>query len=117
MSQFTSNAKDAESSSRQTEIRFVELADQSWDRKKSADLAQREGISLSDEHWAVIVFLRRHYLQNGLPMNAKILNQVLNQQFSSLGGSNYLYRLFPGGPIAQGSRLANLRTPASAINA
>lgn len=116
MAQFKINVQDTETSSHYTEIRFVELADQSWDRNKSADLAQSEGISLNDEHWAVIVYLRRHYLEHGLPRNARILAKTLNQQFSVLGGSLYLHRLFPGGPVTQGSRLANLRTPANAID-
>jgi sulfur relay (sulfurtransferase) DsrC/TusE family protein len=36
------------------------------------------------------------------------LENALNEQFSALGGSEYLYRLFPGGPVSQGNRIANL---------
>ncbi|MCU7807316.1 MAG: TusE/DsrC/DsvC family sulfur relay protein [Candidatus Thiodiazotropha sp. (ex Semelilucina semeliformis)] len=117
MTQFIINAQETETYSYFSEVRFMELADQSWNRKKSADLAQREGISLNDEHWAVIVYLRRHYLEHGLPRSARALDNSLNQQFSSLGGSKYLHSLFPDGPVAQGSRLANLRTLANATEA
>ncbi|MCW8903817.1 TusE/DsrC/DsvC family sulfur relay protein [Sedimenticola sp.] len=116
MTQFTINAQDTEKFSHYSEMRFAELADQSWDRKKSADLAQSEGISLTDEHWAVIVYLRRHYLDHGLPRNARTLAKILSQQFSALGGKKYLHQLFPGGPVTQGSRLGNLRTPANATD-
>lgn len=113
MTQFTINAQDAETSSRHAEIRGFELSGQSWDRKKSTDLAQNEGIRLTDEHWAVILYLRSHYIEQGLPEYARTLAKTLKQQFSTQGGNKYLYRLFPGGPVTQGSRLANLRTPAN----
>jgi tRNA 2-thiouridine synthesizing protein E len=113
---FNINTQETETSSQDAEIRFVELADQCWGRGKSAYLAKSEGIILKDEHWAVIVYLRKHYLQHGLPKNARTLVQALNQHFSAQGGSKYLYVLFPGGPITQGSRLANLPTPASSAD-
>jgi tRNA 2-thiouridine synthesizing protein E len=116
MTQFTINAQDTESSSQNAELRFVELVDQGWDRNKSANLAKSEGISLNEEHWAVIVYLRRHYIEHGLPRNARTLAKTLNQQFSALGGSKYLHSLFPGGPVTQGCRLGNLRTPANATD-
>lgn len=116
MTQFIINAQETETSSHYAGVRFMELADQHWDRNKSANLAQSEGISFDDEHWAVIAFLRRYYLENGLPRNARTLAKALNQHFSDQGGNKYLYRLFPGGPVTQGSRLANLRTPAYATD-
>ena len=108
MIQFTIDSQNTETSDRNTAIRFVELADQSWDRNKSVELAQSEGIKLNDEHWAVIVYLRRYYLEHGRPINTLTLETALNEQFSDLGGNEYLYRLFPGGPVTQGSRFANL---------
>ena len=116
MTQFTINAQETETVSQYAEIRSEELAGQGWERSKSADLAQNEGIVLSDAHWAVIEYLRKHYLEHGLPSNARTLAKALNQQFSTQGGSKYLHRLFPGGPITQGSRFGNLPTPANATD-
>ena len=39
-----------------------------------------------------------------------------NRRFAARGGKKYLYSLFAGGPVTQGSRLANLRTPANATD-
>jgi tRNA 2-thiouridine synthesizing protein E len=114
MTQFTQNAQDTETSSQYAGIRLAELIEQRWSRNKSADLANSEGISLSDEHWAVIVYLRSYYLEYGLPRFARTTARALNRQFAAKGGSRYLYRLFAGGPVTQGSRIANLRTPAIA---
>ena len=114
MTQFTSNAQDTETSSQNTGARRTELADQRWDRNKSVGLAKSEGVTLNDEHWAVIVYLRKYYLEHGLPRFARTTARALNQQFFPQGGNKYLHRLFAGGPVTQGSRLANLRTPANA---
>jgi tRNA 2-thiouridine synthesizing protein E len=92
--------------------RSTELSDQGWDREKSAALAKSEGIDLSDEHWAVIVFLRQYYIEHGLPENGRTTAKALSKHFSDQGGTFYLDRLFARGPVEQGSRLANLRTPA-----
>jgi tRNA 2-thiouridine synthesizing protein E len=117
MTQFINNAQDSETSSQYASTRRAELSGQHWDRRKSADLANSEGISLSDEHWAVIVYLRRYYLEKGLPRFARTTARALNQRFAAEGGNRYLYSLFSGGPVTQGSRLANLRTPANATDA
>jgi tRNA 2-thiouridine synthesizing protein E len=116
MKQFVNNAQDSETSSLYPGVRQVELDGQHWNRNKSADLARNEGISLNDEHWAVILYLRRYYLEHGLPRFARTTARVLNQRFSVQGGNRYLYQLFAGGPVVQGSRLANLRTPANATD-
>jgi tRNA 2-thiouridine synthesizing protein E len=101
MTQFVSNAQDSETFSLYAGTRREELNAQDWSQEKSARLAEDEGISLNNEHWAVIAYLRA---------------RALNRQFSAQGGSKYLYGLFAGGPVTQGSRLANLRTPATATD-
>jgi tRNA 2-thiouridine synthesizing protein E len=79
---------------------------QDWSQEKSARLAEDEGISLNNEHWAVIAYLRHSYIEDGLPRFARTTARALNRQFSAQGGSKYLYGLFAGGPVTQGSRLA-----------
>ena len=116
MTQFTQNAQDTETSSQYAGIRLAELIDQNWNRNKSAKLAMLEGISLTDQHWDVIDYLRKQYLKHGLPRFARATARALNRQFAAQGGSKYLYSLFAGGPVSQGSRLANLRAPANATD-
>lgn len=116
MTQFASNAQDSETFSLYAGIRREELIAQDWSQEKSARLAENEGISLNNEHWAVITYLRNSYIEYGLPRFARTTARALNRQFSARGGSKYLYGLFAGGPVTQGSRLANLRTPANATD-
>jgi tRNA 2-thiouridine synthesizing protein E len=116
MTQFTTYALDSETSSQHKSVRRAELNDQHWNRTKSSLLAKKEGMSLSDEQWDVITYLRGYYLKQGLPRFARTTARVLNKHYSSQGGNKYLRRLFAGGPVTQGSRLANLRTPANATD-
>ncbi|MGB5260068.1 MAG: TusE/DsrC/DsvC family sulfur relay protein [Gammaproteobacteria bacterium] len=116
MTQYINNAQDSETSSLYAGIRLAELIDHCWSRNKSTNLAKSEGIKLTDKHWDVIVYLRKRYLKHGLPKYARTTARALNREFSTLGGNKYLYRLFAGGPVTQGSRLANLRTPANATD-
>ena len=116
MTQYKINAQDSETSSQYVNIRQAELGDQNWNRARSDTLAANEGFELTDQHWHVISYLREQYLEHGLPRFARTTARALNKQFAEQGGSKYLHNLFPGGPVTQGSRLANLRTPASATD-
>lgn len=107
---------ETETSMRDIDRRHIELAGQHWDRTKSKTLADAEGIVFNDQHWEVIMFLRKYYLEHGLPINARTTARALNSHFYPEGGSRYLRRLFSEGPVSQGSRLANLRTPAFATD-
>ena len=114
MTQHTLDPHETETSGSSIADRSKELADQRWDRSKSVALAKSEGIDLNDEHWSVIVFMRNYYLEHGLPINARTTARELNKNFSGQDGNKYLRQLFSEGPVTQGSRLANLRTPAYA---
>jgi tRNA 2-thiouridine synthesizing protein E len=116
LKEHTVGLQETESSGRNIAERAIELASQRWNRAKSVALAKSEHIDLNDEHWAVIVFLRKHYREHGLPINARTTARALNKHFSIQGGSKYLRGLFSGGPVTQGGRIANLRTPAYATD-
>ncbi|MCI0506798.1 MAG: TusE/DsrC/DsvC family sulfur relay protein [Gammaproteobacteria bacterium] len=116
MKHFITNPQDTENAGKDFSGRLAELSKQHWGRNNSLALAKSEGVDLNDEHWAVIVFLRQYYLEHGLPITARTTARALNKNFYSLGGNKYLHRLFSGGPVTQGSRLANLRTPAYATD-
>ncbi len=83
-----------------------------WSREQGSKLATKDGIKLTDDHWEVIEFLRAYYLDNGKPDNARVIADALNTLFASRGGSGFLYRLFPDGPVTQGSRIAAIPMPA-----
>jgi tRNA 2-thiouridine synthesizing protein E len=87
-----------------------------WNRAEAEQLAAVDGIVLSQDHWDVLIYLRRYYLDHGWPTRPDRLSRELDNAFNERGGSRYLYRLFPAGPLVQGSRIAGLPTPANASN-
>lgn len=72
--------------------------------------ADYEGLSLNDEHWEVIRFLRDYYEKHHLQAHVRdIIKQFKKSWGPDKGNSHYLHTLFPrGGPQKQGNRLAGL---------
>lgn len=83
-----------------------------WDEGEAERLAAQMGIVLTDEHWAVLRFLRERYRQLGPAKSGRVLSEELARAFEERGGRKYLYRLFPRGPVTEGSRIAGLPLPA-----
>jgi tRNA 2-thiouridine synthesizing protein E len=79
--------------------------------EETTRLAAEEGIALSGEHWTVIRYLRSYYRQHEDDYQLKALVEGLESKFGARGGRRYLYRLFPGGPITQGCRIAGVPVP------
>lgn len=79
-----------------------------WSDEVALALAAEEGVMLTEAHWAVIRHLRKCYLDRDKFMNAREGLCDLEKAFADQGGGKYLYRLFPGGPIRQGGRIAGL---------
>jgi TusE/DsrC/DsvC family sulfur relay protein len=75
------------------------------------EMATKEGIELSDEHLGVIECLRDYFLELGEAKNGRDLEEMLDEVFTGHGGRKYLWRLFPGGPVSQGMRIAGLPIP------
>lgn len=85
-----------------------------WSRETAQALAAAEGLELGGDHWKVIEFLRSRYVSRGPATHARKLSAELNEHFAAEGGGRFLYMLFPGGPVAQGSRLAGVPAPSDA---
>ena len=80
-------------------------------------LAQKEGIRLTPEHWELIRYLRQFYFSYGISPMVKLLMRHLAQEVGGEKSSReHLYRLFPGGPSRQGSRIAGLPEPQGCID-
>jgi tRNA 2-thiouridine synthesizing protein E len=83
-----------------------------WSRDRARAIAEREGLTLGDDHYRVLEYLRELALdQGGLALPAHKILRILEQQFAVEGGGRWLYELFPGGPLRQGMRLAGLPEP------
>lgn len=88
-----------------------------WTRETAVTIAQQEQLTLGDDHWAVVRGLQEFFARHeDRAINLRDLHDALEEKFHHKGGVKYLYTLLPGGPIAQGCRLAGLEPPAGAVD-
>ncbi len=73
-------------------------------------IARAEGITLSDDHWKVVNWLRERYREDGHTPNFRNMVKGLQEVLPGCD-SNSLYELFPLGPAKQGAKVAALPQP------
>ncbi len=76
------------------------FAPENWKETDAERVARNEGIALGPDHKMLLRAVQEYFARHDKP-------DV---------GTKYLFRLFPGGPIAQGCRLAGLPVPAGAVD-
>lgn len=91
-------------------------APQGWSRSVAESVASGEGLSLTDDHWEVVKALQSYFSKHE-SAKPRELHDALDEKFHARGGIRFLYELFPGGPIAQGCRVAGLEPPAGSTDA
>jgi tRNA 2-thiouridine synthesizing protein E len=73
-------------------------------------IAQAEGLTLGEDHWKVVRFLREEYREHGHTPNFRALLKGLAEDLPGCD-SKSLYELFPVGPAKQGAKVAGLPQP------
>lgn len=81
-----------------------------WSEAFVTAQAEAEGLTLTDEHWQVVNFLRDYFYEYSVQCEVrKMVKHFKNIWGPERGSSTYLHRIFPrGGPQKQGNRLAGL---------
>jgi len=90
-------------------------APKNWDLNTAKETAKTDGVNLSDDHWDLIRALQEYYRKVEFP-HMRQIKDALEEKFHSRGGMRYLYQIIPGGPVAEGCKLAGLNIPAGAID-
>jgi tRNA 2-thiouridine synthesizing protein E len=87
-------------------------APRGWTRQQGEELARTEGLEMGEDHWELVRALQEYYSRHEADDVAlRELRDALEEHFHRRGGNRYLHTLFPGGPIAQGCRIAGLEAP------
>ena len=73
-------------------------------------IAAAEGITLTEDHWKVVEYLREEYRENGHTPNFRNMLKGLEEVMPGCD-SKALYDLFPVGPAKQGAKVAGLPQP------
>lgn len=76
-------------------------------------IAAEQGIALTDDHWAIINFLRAKYQEDGHTPNLRNMMKLLEEeQVIADVSSARMFDLFPdGGAAKQGVKIAGLTKP------
>ena len=73
-------------------------------------IAAAEGLTLTDDHWKVVEYLRNEYRENGHTPNFRNMLKGMAEIIPGCD-SKALYDLFPLGPAKQGAKVAGLPQP------
>lgn len=87
-----------------------------WSEDLSRAIAEKEGLTLTENHWEVLNFLRQGFAETGTVPNIRQLQKLMKSEYGAeKADSKYLYSLFPYGPAKQGCRIAGLPKPTGCV--
>jgi len=92
-----------------TENGFLESLDD-WDKAVADAIAAAEGLTLTQDHWDVIEYLRDAYVNhNGEQPNNRAILKAMQEKWPGRKVDNKtLFDLFPGNPSKQAGMVAGL---------
>jgi len=79
-----------------------------WTKDIAVEIAKEEGITLTDQHFAIIEYLRNRQI-NGEPLSIRSINH------SGIIDVKTFYQLFPGAPLKKATKIAGIPKPASCV--
>lgn len=84
-----------------------------WSETVAEELARRQGIELTDKHWAVLQFMRNFFAEHAVSADARFAFRFLEDTFrdDQRSGRQQLFELFPYGYVGQACRIAGMRQP------
>ncbi len=87
-----------------------------WTPEVTIQLAESEGITLTEAHWELIHLVRAFYEEYDLSPAMRPLVKAVKQQLGEeKGNSLYLLSLFPESPAKRLAKLAGLPKPANCL--
>lgn len=92
-----------------TETGFL-VSQDDWDKDVAEVIAASEGITLTQDHWDVIDYLREAYFEhNGEQPNNRAILKAMQAKWADRKVDNKtLFDLFPGNPSKQAGMIAGL---------
>ena len=70
-----------------------------WSTSAAEAVASEDGLELTEDHWQLVRALQEYYEKAERPTLRQITD-ALEESFHSKGGMKYLYKIIPGGPVA-----------------
>jgi len=84
-----------------------------WGRDIAAFFAEEEGITLGEEHWAVVDFMRAYLDEHAIAPDARFVFAFLAERHgeTAKAGRRRFFELFPYGYVQQACKIAGMRQP------
>ncbi len=83
-----------------------------WDKRAAEQLAALEQVTLTDEHWQVIEFMRRYYNNHRVAADARFVIKFMAEEMAmGKRARNHLFKLFPYGYVQQACKIAGMKRP------
>ena len=93
---------------------ITQLSD--WNKELAQVIADTENIEMTDEHWAVVNFLREYYEEYQIAPAVRVLIKAIKKSMGpEVGNNKYMYELFPYGPAKQACKIAGLPKPTGCV--
>lgn len=83
---------------------------QDWSEALAEVFALQEKISLTEDHWDVIRFMREYYEEHQVAADARYVIKHLSDRLGP-GSRNKLFELFPYGYVKQACKIAGMKRP------
>lgn len=85
---------------------------EAWDDEVAVQLAQKEGLKLSDEHRKILKFIRNYFNEHRVAADARFVIKYLAEDLGyNKNARHRLYELFPYGYMQQVCKIAGMRRP------
>jgi dissimilatory sulfite reductase related protein len=79
-----------------------------WSKEIAVEIAKDEGIVLTEQHYAIMEFLRKRFI-SGEALSIRSINH------SGVIDVKTFYQLFPGAPLKKATKIAGIPKPASCV--
>jgi TusE/DsrC/DsvC family sulfur relay protein len=83
-----------------------------WSPAVAEELARGEGITLGEEHWVVIRFMRQFHDEHQVAADARFAIKALQEHLApGSDARRRMFELFPYGYVKQACKIAGMRRP------
>lgn len=87
-----------------------------WSPELATELADRDGLVLTDDHWIVINYAREYFNDHGTAPNLRFFQKGLKEEHGDpWGDKKFLFDLFPLSPNKQANRYAGNKKPTGCV--
>ncbi len=84
-----------------------------WDKTVAADLAAQEELTLTDEYWQILGFMREYWMEKKVAPDVRHVVGFLMEtgNYSKKDAKTQLFHLFPYGYVKQACKIAGMQRP------